>query len=470
VIYHHLYSKFSKQEVVKVGVIGAGQYSTAVITQSMVNPLVTIPVVADQNIDAARLAYSRAGIQDDFIVECDNHAEAAKALEEGKYVITTDPMILMNLPIDMIAEATGTPEAGALYGYEAIKNGKHVAMINKETDSAVGPILRYLAAEAGLVYTPVDGDQHGLLMGLISWARGLGLEIISAGKARDAEYIYDRNNMLVTCAADGKTVMETKTVSLTTENEKYISPLRDKDINHYLGERNKIMSILPPAGDFDLCELTIAANATGLMPDIPSTYQPIVRTSEIPKVLCSVEEGGILVNRGVIDVVTCLRDEHEAGLGGGVFIVVACENEYSRMILTTKGLLSNEQGTAALIYRPYHLCGVETPTSLLCAGLLGISTSNDEYLPKFDLVKVVQRDMKKGEILGGDYTPDLKAVILPAKPMDDKNSPIPAHLLNGNKLTRDISAGTLITYEMVEQPEYSVLWQLRKQQDELFLK
>jgi len=467
-IYHHLYNKFRKQENVKAGVIGAGQYSTAVITQSMFNPFLTIPVVADQDINAAKLAYHRAGIPDENIVECEKYSDAIKAIEAGKYVVTTDPMILMKLPLDIIAEGTGVPEAGALYGYEAIKNGKHVAMINKETDSVVGPILRHLAEKAGLVYTPVDGDQHGLLMGLVSWARGLGLEVISAGKARDAEYVYDRKTNIITCEADGKTVLETKKVHLTKETEKYINPLTD-DVKNYICRRREIMSDLPTAGDFDLCELQITANATGLMPGTPTTYQPISRISEIPKVLCPVDEGGLLENKGIIDVVTCFREPHEAGLGGGIFIVVSSENEYSRMILTTKGLLSNSSGTASLIYRPYHLCGVETPTSLLCAGLLGISTGNDEYLPSYDLVKVVQRNMKKGEILGGDYTPDLKASILPAEATAN-GAPIPAHLLNGNKLIKDIQAGTLLTYEMVEPQSDSILWKLRKQQDELFLR
>jgi predicted homoserine dehydrogenase-like protein len=60
----------------------------------------------------------------------------------------------------VIAEATGEPEMGAKFAYEAIKHGKHVAMINKEADSAVGPILKHYADKAGLVYTAVDGDQQ----------------------------------------------------------------------------------------------------------------------------------------------------------------------------------------------------------------------------------------------------------------------------------------------------------------------
>ena len=79
----------------------------------------------------------------------------------------------------MIAEATGSAEAGAVHGSEAIRNGKHVAMINKEADVTVGPILKHHADRAGVVYTAVDGDQHGLLMGLVSWARELGLARIA---------------------------------------------------------------------------------------------------------------------------------------------------------------------------------------------------------------------------------------------------------------------------------------------------
>ena len=72
---------------------------------------------------------------------------------------------MMDLPLDVIVESTGVPEASARHANEAIKHGKHVVMVSKEADVTVGPILRYKAARAGLVYTAVDGDQHGLLIG-----------------------------------------------------------------------------------------------------------------------------------------------------------------------------------------------------------------------------------------------------------------------------------------------------------------
>ena len=55
----------------------------------------------------------------------------------------------------------------------------------------VGPILNRMAQNAGLVYTPADGDQPSLLIGLISWAEILGFEIVCAGKAGELDFVYD---------------------------------------------------------------------------------------------------------------------------------------------------------------------------------------------------------------------------------------------------------------------------------------
>ena len=80
------------------------------------------------------------------------------AIESGKYAVVEDPMIMMELPLDVIVESTGIAEAGARHALAAIHAGKHVVMVNKETDSAVGPILQQLAKRQGLTYTQVDGD------------------------------------------------------------------------------------------------------------------------------------------------------------------------------------------------------------------------------------------------------------------------------------------------------------------------
>src|SRR6185436_4191017 len=118
------------------------------------------------------------GVPDEAIRLCDSRRAALCAFETGKRVIVADPLLLMDLPLDVIVEATGHPEAGARHAEAAIRHGRHVAMVNKEADATVGPILKRLADEARVVYTAVDGDQHGLLMGLVDWARRLGLEVL----------------------------------------------------------------------------------------------------------------------------------------------------------------------------------------------------------------------------------------------------------------------------------------------------
>ena len=458
-IYHHLFGQVKEKRIVRAGLIGSGQYGTAVITQARYIPLLKIPIIADVDPQAARLAYYHAGITDNDIALCDNRTDTMRAMKSGKFVVVEDPMLLMDIPIDVIVESTGVPEAGARHAYEAIQHGKHVAMINKETDAVIGPILKHLADKAGVVYTPVDGDQHGLLIGLVLWARSLGLEVLSGGKARNAECVYDPEARTVSCGRSTVTVTESEMWALNR--------IPDGEANRYIPARREILASLPKTANSDLGEMTIAANATGLMPDIPALHRPVARISEIPEVLCPVEEGGILQTKGAIEIVTCLRQTDDAGLGGGVFIVVSCENDYSRMILTTKGLIPNSRGSAAVIYRPYHLCGVETPISILSAALLNVPTGAAAVEPYVDLVAKSNHELKAGTILGGDHSPDIDASILPASPIAAGN-PLPLHLLDGNCLSSDVAAETLITQDMVDPPLDSLLWSLRRQQDAHF--
>ncbi|MCB0124060.1 MAG: hypothetical protein KDE58_17520, partial [Caldilineaceae bacterium] len=164
---------------------------------------------------------------------------------------------------------------------------------------------------------------------------------------------------------------------------------------------------------------------------------------------------------------TCLRQPHEAGLGGGVFIVVACTNDYSRHILHTKGLIPNSRGTAAVIYRPYHLCGVETPLSALRAGLQGVGISQALPQPRVDVVAQTQRAMRSGETLGSDHSPDLLALMMPAQAVRPAHR-LPLHMGNGNALQHDLQSHELIGVADVVEPAHSILWQLRREQDAHF--
>ena len=431
------------------------------MTQAVSIPRLTVPVVADIDVDAALRTCARAGFRKEQTVVCESRPAALRTLKEGKLVVLADPLLMMDLPLDVVVEATGAAEAGASYALEAIRHGKHVVMVNKETDVTVGPMLKHLAHQNNVVYTAADGDQHGLLMGLVMWARGLGLEVLCGGKAQDVEVQYDEATHTLfdkrgELPLNSATAAAFQTIGKGGGAEAVA--LRAAALGHAARIRKD-----------DVMELTIAANATGLSPDAESLHAPILRTIEIPVVLCPIDEGGILRRRGEIGMAFCLRGRNDPGMGGGVFIVVACTNDYSREILFGKGLVPNHRRSAGLIYRPYHLCGVETPISILCAGLLGVPTGTNDYLPRYDLVARAARDLNKGEII--ENTGDaltFEPLMLPAQPIRD-GSPLPTEMIKGNQLNVDVATGSIINSDMVAPPDESILWSLRRQQDEQFL-
>ncbi|MBW7572975.1 NAD(P)H-dependent oxidoreductase [Caproiciproducens faecalis] len=470
-IYYQLYEKFRKKDRVHAAVIGVGAYGTAIVTQEKYTPHLTVSAVADITAENAKKAYEKAGMEEDRLVYCSTAEEAQKEIEKGNYVYTDKSEIISKIPaIDIVCESTGVPEVSARYTLEAIQNGKHVAVITKDCDVSVGPILRKLADEKGVVYTPVDGDQHGLLIQMVEWAKSIGLTVLHGGKATDGEFVYDEQNETVTIYTD-KHIQPPyqKSVKIAPEDKKYLEMIPEGKVEEYIEKRKEIFKMLPRPGCFDLCEMTIAANYTGLNPETDTLIHAPLRITEIPVAYCTEKDGGVFQNEGTIDLTTCFRRKDESGLGGGVYLVVRCDNAYSNYILTTKGQIANYQGSAAVIYRPYHLCGVETSTTLLAAGLFGLNTASNDYLPRYDLVKVAAQDMKAGEVFGNDHSSQLTARIVPAKPIAPGNY-ASAHLITGNRAKVDIPKGTTITYEMVEEPENSTLWELRRLQDRTFLK
>ncbi len=334
-------------------------------------------------------------------------------------------------------------------------------------DSVVGPILKKLAKDSGVVYSPVDGDQPALLMAMVEWARAIGLTVISAGKARDGEFILDEEAGTVSIKADGITVHEDYVAHIAPEDMPYFRMIPEGKVEEYLAKRAELLKDLPGAGAFDLCEMTMVANATGMRPACPDLTDAALRITELPVAYCAKKNKGIYETEGVIDVHTNLRRPDESGMGGGVYLVVRCDNAYSNYILTTKGQIPNYDCSAAVIYRPYHLCGVEVSTTILSAALLGLDTGTLEYKPYYDLIKRAERDIKAGEPLGTDHDLKLKAMIVPAtrRALD---SAVPGHMITGNVAVRDIKKGEIITYDMIEDRSDSVLWTLRAQQEETF--
>ncbi|MBN1583511.1 MAG: hypothetical protein JXA89_22570 [Anaerolineae bacterium] len=462
-IYQHLFHRVQEPATVRAGLIGAGQFGTPIVTQAPLIPRLDIPVVADINVKAGQQAHLKAGYAQEDIAVCENRAAALRALETGKRVVLQDALLMMNLPLDVIATATRSPGAGAAYALEAINHGKHVVMIDKEADSVVGPILKHLADSAGVVFTTDDGDEPGLVMGLVSWARALGLRVLCGGNLHGC--LYDPATASVTSRG--------RTVQVPEKDRWALERIPAGEASRYAETRRRTFTdwrVDEECGD-PLAHMAVLANGTGLLPDVPAGHRPVVRYLELPEVLCPVKDGGILQTQGVVDIPAILYRADEPNPGGGVFIVVANDDVVSRDIMIQKGAIANSRRTAMMLYRPYHLCGAETAMSILCAGLLHVPTGSAEVLPRVDIVATTARDFQAGEILGSSGTlgwnRDLRASLVPAFPLSDTD-PVPFFMLEENRLIKDVPAGTTITMNMIAPPTRSALWSLRRQQDTHF--
>lgn len=282
-IYQHLFSRVSEPETVRAALIGAGQFGAPIVTQAPLIPRLDLCAIADFNVAAARTAFLQAGRAEEDIAICDSRAAALHALEMGRALIVEDALLLMDLPLHVIATATRVPEAAALYAREAIRHGKHVVMIDKEADSVVGPVLKRRADDAGVVFTTDDGDQPGLLMGLVAWARTLGMEVLCGGDLRSA--LYD--------PATGTVLRSGRTVPVAAEDRWALERIPAGQAQRYAEARRRMLGAFrenEALGD-PICHMAVAANGTGLLPDEPIGHRPALWLVEIPEVLCPEDEG-----------------------------------------------------------------------------------------------------------------------------------------------------------------------------------
>ena len=195
-IYEQLFNRAGNRPIY-AGIVGTGTYGISLLAQTQLIPRLEIPVVCDRDPETALQACIRAGISVERIKICSNDRKILQAMEKGHIVIAENYELLMQIPLDVVVECTGNPESGARHAELAIRHGKHVAMVTKETDAVIGPILCKLADQAGIIYTPVDGDQHGLLIGLVSWAKSIGLDVVCGGKARPYDFVYNQKKRTV---------------------------------------------------------------------------------------------------------------------------------------------------------------------------------------------------------------------------------------------------------------------------------
>ena len=271
---------------VTIGLAGAGQMGTDIVVQVALMQGLRIGAVAEIATDAAISAIQLAGHDRDHIVEAASSTAIDSAIEAGNIAVTDDLTALASAGrIDVVIDATGNPNIGAVFALEAIRNGKHIVMLNVESDITIGRHLRAEAEKAGVVYSLAAGDEPACAVEIIGFAESLGLEIVAAGKGK--------NNPL----------------NFNAIPDDYIEEARARDMNPRM-----LVEFID--GSKAMIEMVAIGNATGLIPDKPGMHGPKVGLEQLAEVLCPQSHGGLLSRSGCVDYTI------GPGVAPGVFCIV----------------------------------------------------------------------------------------------------------------------------------------------------
>ncbi|WP_372619545.1 NAD(P)H-dependent oxidoreductase [Falsiroseomonas sp.] len=394
---------------VRVAVIGAGKFGSMFLHQAPRMPGLAIHGIADLSVPRARAALARIGWSEAAI--------AATTITEDAAGLIGDPHV------EVVVEATGDPAAGLRHARHAIAHGKHVVMVNVEADVLAGPVLAEEAARAGVVYSMAYGDQPALVAELVDTIRTAGFNVVAAGKGTKYLPAYH--------ASTPETVWDF--YGLTRE-QAVAGGMNPRMFNSFLdGTKSGI-------------EMAAIANACDLAPPEDGLLFPPCGTAQLPNVLRPREAGGVLPGKGMVEVVSSLTREGAEipdNLRWGVFVVFEGESDYARRCFAEYGVVTDEAGRYAALWRPYHFIGLELGVSVASAALRREPTGCATRWAA-DCVAVAKRPLRTGEVLDGEGGATVWGKCIPAA-RSLREAAVPIGLAHGVALARDLAEGAMVT-------------------------
>ncbi|MGV8025638.1 MAG: NAD(P)H-dependent oxidoreductase [Anaerolineaceae bacterium] len=427
--FKQMLEKFEKdnKRPIRIGLLGAGQMGTGLISQIEKMNGMKVVAVADVRKDRAYEAYQEASVDKALLVKNDSNPEkAAQDIEKGKRIACHTADMIVEIPnLDVVVESTGIPEVGAKFCHDAIMARKSVVNMNVETDVVIGYQLTKMAEAAGVVYTLIAGDEPGSVKELYDFATTLGFEIVCIGKGK--------NNPLHPQANPDTVAKSAKAQNM---NPKMLAAFED--------------------GTKTMAEMTAMANGTGYEPEIRGAYGPSAEVADLPRIFCPKEDGGILNTRRAVDYAM-------GKIAPGVFVIITTDQP--KIIADLNYLHVNNHGKYWALYRPYHMANLEAPISILRAFFYKEETLATHQAPVAETITMAKRDLKAGEkvdYLGGYtvYGSIEKAIIA------RKEGLVPLGLTVGATITKDIKQGQPVHYAEIELNENQTIYHLRWLQDQ----
>lgn len=412
---------------VRVALVGAGFMGRGIVLQ-IANSVPGMELVAIYNrtVEGAKRAYREAGIDEFEIVNTQVALE--DRIAKGKYSITEDPLLLCKAEnIDVIVEVTGAVEFSSRVVFEAIKNKKHVVIMDAELDGTVGAILKVHADKAGVVITNADGDQPGVEMNLYRFVKGIGVKPVLCGNIKGLQ-------------------------------DPYRNPTTQEGFAKKWGQNPAMVTSFADGTKISF-EQAIVANATGMTIGKRGMFGPVVPSGTPLKEVASKYPLEVLTSGpGIVDYVV------GAEPGPGVFVLGTHDHPKQQHYLN---LYKLGEGPLYLFYTPYHLCHFEVPLTCARAALFNDAAVTPLGPPLVEVVTTAKIDLKAGQILDGiGCYMTYGQCEIPEITSDQQL--LPMGLAEGCILKKDISKDQVLTYADVILPKDRFCDKLRQEQNEYF--
>ena len=443
----NLYTMLKQRELdknpVKVGVIGAGKFSSMFLSQARFTPGLQVTGIADLAGERVYQALETTGWDRGAAADARTAAEINDLAAAGTIAVSEDSTALIESDCDVIMEITGSPEAGTRHALAAIEAGKHVVMVNVEADCLLGPVLARKARENNVIYTMAYGDQPALIMEQLDWARTVGFEIVCAGKGTRYQPEYRFSTPETVWGFYG-----------FSEDRVAGGDYNAQMFNSFLD------------GSKSAIEMCAVANASGLLPQRCGLQFPAVDIDDLAEVLKPAEDGGILEHAGTVEVIA---SEHRDGspvardLRWGVYVVFKAKNAYAQRCFQEYGMKTDRSGVYSALYRPYHYIGLELGISAVNAVLRNEPTgSSATFLA--DVGAFAKKDLKPGDVLDGEGGYTVYGGLLRAED-SLADTILPLGLTGKAKIIKAVAQNEPLTYDCVEIDENSLAYRLRKEME-----
>ena len=441
-LHQQLLKRQADGKPIRVGLIGAGKFGSMYLSQIPRTPGVHLVGIADLSPAAARTNLARVG----WDVGRTEAVSLDAAVKNGDTHITEDWKALVSHPaIDVVVECTGHPIAAVDHCLEAFAHGKHVVNVTVEADAFCGPLLARRAAQAGVVYSLAYGDQPAMICDLVDWARTCGFPVVAAGRGHKWLPHF--------CNSTPETVWGY--YGLTPEQAAR-GGLNPKMFNSFLD------------GSKPAIESTAVSNATGLQVPSNGLLYPPASVEDIPYVTRPISEGGVLEQKGMVEVISSLEADGRKipyDIRMGVWVTVEAETDYIKNCFEEYNAHTDPSGRYFTLYKRWHLIGLEVGMSVASVALRGEPTGVAIGW-NADVVAAAKRDLKPGDTLDGEGGYTVWGKLLPSSKSVQLGG-VPLGLAHDVKVIRPVPQGQVVTWADVAMDTTTRAYQLRMELEAL---